>query len=51
MWEQFARLHQASKIKKGVPTWGRQDGHHLAQVDYAQVKGMILIGFSFLPVS
>ena len=45
MGEQFASLQQASTIKKGVPSWGDQDRHHLAQVEHAQGKGMILIGF------
>ena len=47
MGEQFASLHQAKTIKKGVPSWGDQDRHHQAQVEYAQGKGMILIGFPF----
>jgi hypothetical protein len=38
---------QASTFKKGGPTRGDQDRHHLARVDYAQGKGMILIGFLF----
>ena len=45
--EQFASLHQARTIKKGVPSRGDQDRHHQAQVEYAQGKGMILIGFIF----
>ena len=36
-----------SAIKKGGPTWEDKDRHHLAQVDYVQGKGMILIGFLF----
>ena len=47
MGEQFASLPLASAIKKGVPSWGDQDHHHHAQVEYAQDKGMILIGFDF----
>ena len=42
MGEQFACLHQASVIKKGD-----QDRHHLDKVDYAQGKGITLIGFLF----
>ena len=38
---------QASTFKKGGPTRGDQDRHHLARVDYVQGKGMILIGFLF----
>ena len=30
-----------------VPSRGDQDRHHQAQVEYAQGKGMILIGFNF----
>jgi hypothetical protein len=33
---QFARFHQTSAIKKGVPTYGGHDYHHLAQAKYAQ---------------
>ena len=44
MGEQFASLHQSSAIKKEGPSWDEQDRHHLAQVDHAQGKGMILIG-------
>ena len=47
MGEQLSGLHQASAIKKGVPSWGEQDHHHQAQVEYAQCKGMILIAFIF----
>ena len=46
MGEQLSSLHQASAIKKGVPSWGEQDHHHQAQVEYTQGKGMILIGFA-----
>ena len=45
MGEQFACLHRAIAIKKESPSWDEQDRHHLAQVDHAQGKGMILIGF------
>ena len=47
MGEQFGSLHPARTIKKGVPSWGDQDCHHQAQAEYAQGKGMILIGFTF----
>ena len=47
MGEQFANLPLASAIKKGVPSRGDQERHHQAQVEYAQGKGMILIGFTF----
>jgi hypothetical protein len=33
--EQFGSLHQASAIKKGVPTVGGHDRHHLSQMRYA----------------
>ena len=45
--EVFIMHGLACTIKKGGPTWESQDRHHLAQVDYAQGKGMILIGFLF----
>ena len=45
MGEQFASLQQASAIKKEGPSSDEQDRHHLAQVEYSQGKGMILIGF------
>ena len=44
MGEQFVCLHQAFAIKKEGPSWDKQDHHHLAQVDHARGKGMILIG-------
>ena len=34
-------------IKKGGPTREDKDRHHVAQMDYAQGKGMILIVFLF----
>ena len=45
--EQITSLQQASTIKKGGPTREGQGCHHLARVDYAQGKGIILIGFLF----
>jgi hypothetical protein len=45
MGEQFASLQLASVIKKGVPSSDGQDRHHQPQVEYAQGKGRILIGF------
>ena len=42
---EYASLHRASEIKKGDPSWDVCDHHQLAQVDYAQGKDMILIGF------
>ena len=47
MGEQSTTLHRADTIKKDVPTWGGHDRHHQAQVDYAQDKGLTLIGFWF----
>jgi hypothetical protein len=48
--EQSARLHRASSIKKGGPTWEDQDRIHLAQVECARQR-YILDRVSFLPVS
>ena len=45
MGEQPTCLHQANTIKKSGPTSGAQDRLHRAQVDYAQGKGLTLIGF------
>ena len=47
MGEQSTSLHRANTTKKGGPTWGSQDRHHLAQVDHVQGKGLPLIGFLF----
>ena len=47
MGEQSTSLHRANTIKKGGPTWGSQDRHRLAQVDFVQDKGLSLIGFYF----
>ena len=47
MGEQSTSLHEASAIKKGGPTSGSQDCHHLAQVDYVKGKGLFLIDFLF----
>ena len=47
MGEQSAGLHRANTIKKGGPTCGCQDLHHLSQVDFVQGKGLPLIGFYF----
>ena len=47
MGEQSTSLHRANATKKGGPTWGSQDRHHLAQVDFVQGKGLLLIGFIF----
>jgi hypothetical protein len=44
--EKFARLHQASSIKKSVSSWVGQDRHHQDQVD-AQGKDLLLVGFWF----
>ena len=44
MGEQSTSLHRADAIKKRVPTWDRRDRQHQAQVDYAQGKGLTLIG-------
>ena len=38
---------EQSAIKEGGSSWGNEDRHHRPQVDYAQGKGMILIGFLF----
>ena len=38
---------EPTQSRKGGPTWGSQDRHHLAQVDYAQGKGLPLIGSLF----
>ena len=41
MVEQLVSLHaKQSAIKKGGPSSEGQDRHHLAQVDYAQGKGI-----------
>ena len=48
--EQLARLHQASTIKKGVPSCCGQDRHHRAQVECARLR-FALDRVSFLPVS
>ena len=47
MGEQSSSLHRHNAIKKGGPSWGGQDRHHLAQVDHVQGKGLPLIGFLF----
>ena len=48
MGEQSTSLHQANAIKKGGPSWGSQDHHHLAQEDEVQGIGLPLIGFLFM---
>ena len=47
MGEQSTSLHRANAIKKGGPSLGSQDRHHLAQVDHVQGIGLLLIGFLF----
>ena len=47
MGEQSTSIHRANAIKKGGPSLGSQDRHHLAQVDHVQGKGLLLIGFLF----
>ena len=46
----LARLHQASTIKKGVPSCCGQDRHHQAQVGCGRLR-FSLDRVSFLPVS
>ena len=52
--EQLARLHQQQEltctIKKGVPTWGGQDHHHIAQVECERQRYDV-DRFYLLPVS
>ena len=47
MGEQSSSLHRPNAIKKGGPSCGGQDRHHLSQVDHVQGKGLPLIGFLF----
>ena len=47
MGEHVASLHRAECNQERWSILRRQNRHHLAQVDYAQGKGMILIGFLF----
>ena len=47
MGEQSSSIHRPNAIKKGGPSCGGQDRHHLAQVDHVQGKGLPLIGFLF----
>ena len=47
MGEQSTSLHQFNAIKKGGPSWGSQDHHHLAQEVEVQGIGLPLIGFLF----
>jgi hypothetical protein len=46
----FMKHVQESIIKKGVPSWGSQDRHHLAQVECAR-QSYDLDRVSFIPVS
>ena len=50
MGEQFARLRQASAIKKDITSWGEQDRRHQDQVECAR-QMFVLDRFSILPVS
>ena len=43
--EQSSSRHRPNAIKKGGPSWGSQDHHHLAQEDEVQGIGLPLIGF------
>jgi hypothetical protein len=49
MWV-FTKHEQECSIKKGVPSWGGQDCHHLAQVECARQR-YDLDRFYLLPVS
>ena len=46
----FTKHEQEYSIKKGVPSWGGQDRHHLAQVECTRQR-YYLDRFSLLPVS
>ena len=35
----------SSRRNQGDPSWGGRDRHHQAQVDYAQGKGLTVIGY------
>jgi hypothetical protein len=50
MGEQFARLHEAITIKKGVSFWRKLDHNHLTRVEYAR-KRYDLYRFSILTIS
>ena len=50
IWQNFTEQGLACSIKKGVPTWGGQDRHHLAQVECTRQR-YDFDRFSLLPVS